>query len=236
MNRFLPLFLFLSAPMLSFAQSYEKNGLPCVAELCVGDGLEKLGEIKWEHAKSALSLTGRPDYVGSRPIAAHEITAVKQIYRGDVSKAMPYLSYEAFDAKAIPLLASITAACGRKELQGTFTTESGNPTTVRIALLTDNNNVAIQRWTVTSISRSFPAAVSAVQQVDIRRQLDERYGRFSVSRGIQTGVEAAYAIHEAIPVLRGKFGFSLFLNQRPDDYERYLQNPACGGKQKIAID
>jgi hypothetical protein len=80
---------------------------------------------------------------------ASDITTVKQIYRADVSKAVPDLSYEAFDAKAIPLLAGITAACGRKELQGTFTTESGNPTAVKIALLTDKNEVAIQRWTAT---------------------------------------------------------------------------------------
>jgi hypothetical protein len=67
MNRLLSLFLFLSAPMLGFAQSYEKNGLPCIAELCVGDGLEELSRIKWDRAKSALSLMGKPDYVGSRP-------------------------------------------------------------------------------------------------------------------------------------------------------------------------
>jgi hypothetical protein len=42
MNRSLPLFLFLFAPLLSFAQSYEKNGLPCITELCVGGGLEEL--------------------------------------------------------------------------------------------------------------------------------------------------------------------------------------------------
>src|SRR5882724_1713703 len=225
MDRLLPLFfLFLSAPMLSFAQSYEKNGLPCIAELCVGDGLEELSKTKWERAKSAFSPMGKPDYVGSRPIGASEITTVKRIYRGDVSRVVLYLSYEAFDAKAIPLLASITAACGRKELQGAFTTESGNPTTVKIALLTDKNDAAIQRWAITSISRSFPAAISAVQQADIRKQLDERYGRFSVSRGRQAGVDAIYAIHEADPILGGKFGFSLFSNQGPKDYERYLQN------------
>ena len=235
MNRFLPLFLLLSAPMLGFAQSYEKKGLPCIAELCIGDGLEELGKIKWDRAKSAFSLMGKPDYVGSRPLQASDITTLKQIYRGDVSKATSYLSYEAFDTKAISLLANITAACGRKELQGAYTSESGNPTTVKIALLTDKNDVAIQRWTVTSISRSFPAAVSAAQQADIRKQLDERYGRFSFSRGRQPGVDATYDIRPADPVMGGKYGFFLLLNQRPNDYERYLQHPVCGGNQKISI-
>jgi hypothetical protein len=235
MNKWLPLFVLLSAPTLGFAQSYEKNGLPCITELCIGDGLQELSKIKWDRAKSAFSLPGKPDYAGSRPLGAAEITSVKQVYRGDVSKVVPYLSYESFDAKAIPLLASITAACGRKELQGIFTTESGNPTTVKITLLTDKNDVAIQRWTVTSISRSFPAAVSAAQQADIRKQLDERYGRFSFSRGRQSGVNATYGIHEANPALGGKYGFSLLLNPVPNVYERYLQHPACGGQRKISI-
>jgi hypothetical protein len=121
-------------------------------------------------------------------------------------------------------------------LQGTFTTESGNPTTVKIALLTSNNDAAVQRWAITSISRSFPAAISAVQRADMRKQLDERYGRFSANRGRQIGVDATYAIHEADPVLGGKFGFGLYLNQSANDYERYLQHPACGGKKKVSID
>jgi len=236
MSKCLPLFLLLSLPALGFAQSYEKNGLPCITELCIGDGLEELSKVKWDRAKNAFSLMGNPDYVGSRPLGASDLTTVKQVYRGDVSKAAPYLSYEAFDAKAIPLLASITAACARKELQGTFTTESGNPTTVKITLLTDKNDVAIQRWAVTSISRSFPAALSAAQQADIRKQLDERYGRFSFSRGRQPGVEATYDIIAANPFMGGKYGFFLLLNPRPHEYERYLQHPACGGQQKISVD
>ena len=230
-----PLLLLLSAPTLGFAQSYEKNGLPCITELCIGDGVQELSKIKWDRAKNALSLPGTPDYVGSRPLGASDVTTVKRVYRGDVSKVAPYLSYGSFDAKAIPLLATITAACGRRELQGTFTTESGNPTTVKITLLTDKDDVAIQRWTVTSISRSFPAAISAAQQAEIRKQLDERYGRFSFSRGRQSGVDATYDVHEADPFLRGTYGFSLSLNPVPNDCERYLQHPACGGKQKISI-
>ena len=75
MNRFLPLFLLLSAPMLGFAQSYEKKGLPCIAELCIGDGLEELSKIKWDRAKNAFSLMGKPDYVGSRPLQASDVCA-----------------------------------------------------------------------------------------------------------------------------------------------------------------
>jgi hypothetical protein len=235
MKTYVALILILSVPSASFAQSYEKNALPCTAELCIGDGLAELGKIKWDHAKAALSLSGKPDYVGSRSLSPFEILPVKQIYRGDVTAAAPYLAYEAFDGKALPLLAGVTAACGRKELRGTFTTDGGNPTIVEIALVSDKLHGTAQRWAVTSISRDFPAVKSGAQKADVRKQLDERYGRFNVSRGIQRGVDATYAIHEDTFMGR-RYGFTLWLNEGPDDYERYLQNPACGGKEKVSID
>ena len=80
------------------AQPYEKNGLPCISELCIGDGLPALGNIKWDRAKSDFSITGKPDYVGSHPSPASAITLIKNDFRGDLTKAAPYLSYRAFDA------------------------------------------------------------------------------------------------------------------------------------------
>jgi len=82
MNRYLSVLLVLSVPTLGFAQSYEKSGLPCTAELCIGDGLAELGKVKWDRAKAALSLSGKPDYVGSRSLDHFEVEAVKRIYPG----------------------------------------------------------------------------------------------------------------------------------------------------------
>jgi hypothetical protein len=56
---------------------------------------------------------------------------IKKDYRGDVTKAAPYLSYQAFDGNALALLANVSAACGTQELKGTFTSENGNPTIVK---------------------------------------------------------------------------------------------------------
>lgn len=235
MNRYLPLFLVLSIPTVGFAQSYEKNGLPCITELCIGDGLSELGKIKWDRARGAFSLTGKPDYAGSHPLIASQVESVKQVYRGDTTQAAPYLSYEAFDEKAVPFLANVTAACRKQELQGTFTSQNGNPTTVKIELLSDKKDVAIQRWTVISISRTFPTAVSGAQKAAIRKQLDERYGRFSVNRGIQRGVAAIYDIHDD-PLRLGSYGFILSLNTPLNEYEREREHPACGGRQKVSVD
>ena len=35
----------------AFADEYKKNGLPCVAEICIGDGLEEMARVKWEDKK-----------------------------------------------------------------------------------------------------------------------------------------------------------------------------------------
>jgi len=228
-------FLALLVPALGFAQGYEKKGLPCIAELCIGDGLSELQKIQWDRAKSDFSITGKPDYVGSRPLPATADASVKSIYRGDLTKAAPYLSYQAFDGAALALLPNVTAACATQELRGTFTSQNGNPTTVKIALLSDRQDVAVERWTVTSIARNFPMATSDKQKADIRAQLDGRYDRFSVSRGIQRGIEAIYSVHDD-PLLRGHYGFNLSLKIPINEAERERQHPACGGQRKVSID
>ena len=227
--------LILLAPASGFAQGFEKNGLPCIPELCIGDGPSELGKIKWDRARSDFSITGKPDYVGSRPLPTSEVTLVKNAYRGNLSQAAPYLSYQAFDGTALALLTNVTAACATQELRGTFSSQNGNPTTVKISLLSDQKDVAVQRWVVTSISRDFPAARSDAQKADIRRQLDERYSRFNVSRGIQRGVGASYSMHDD-PMLRGPYGFSLSLKIPIDELERHRQHPACGGQRKVSVD
>jgi hypothetical protein len=227
--------LILLAPASAFAQGYEKNGLPCIPELCIGDGLPELGKIKWDRAHSDFSITGKPDYVGSRSLLTNEVTLVKNVYRGNLSQVAPYLSYQAFDGTALAVLANVTSACTTQELKGTFTSQSGNPTIVKIALLSDQNNAAVQRWIVTSISRNFPSATSDAQKADIRRQLEERYSRFNISRGRQRGVDASFSMHDD-PMSRGSYGFSLSLNIPFNQLERQRQHPACGGGRKVSID
>ena len=235
MSRKLLHLLALLIPTVGFTQAYEKNALPCIAELCIGDGLAELGKIKWDRAKSDFSITGKPDYVGSRPLPATEVTSINASYRGELARVAPYLSYRAFDEKSIGLLPAVTAACSQQELRGTFTSQNGNPTTVKIELLSDQKDVAVQRWTVISITRNFPAAVSDAQKSDIRKQLDERYGRFNVNHGMQRGIDAIYSIHDD-PLLKGPYGFTLSLKVPFNEYERERRHPACGGQRKVSPD
>jgi hypothetical protein len=235
MNRKLSHFLTLLIPTIGFTQGFEKNNLPCIPELCIGDGLSELGKIKCDRAKSDFSITGKPDYVGSRPLPASDVKLVKNVYRGELTRATPYLSYQAFDGAALALLAHVIAACATQELRGTFTSANGSPTTVKIALLSDKKDLAIQRWTVTSISRNFPSATAEAQKIDIRKQLDERYSRFSVKYGVQREIDAIYSIHDD-PLLKGAFGVSLSLKVPITEIERERQHPACGGQRKVSID
>jgi hypothetical protein len=125
--------------------------------------------------------------------------------------------------------------CRRSELLGKFTSQSGNPTRVQIALIPDKADPKIQRWTVVAISRSFPQVKSATQQAETKKQLDERYGRFSVNRGIQRGVGAMYSLNDD-PFMSGKYGFNLSMSPDIKDQERYRLHPACGGDKPVSID
>jgi hypothetical protein len=224
------MFLIVCASTAS-AQTYEKNNLPCAIEICLGDGLSELQKVKWERGQSPLLTSEGPTYVGSSPISPQTLQSMKRIFRGRVAEAAPYLVLSAFDQQGLLLLKDVTAACWYEELWGSYTSQSGNPTQVKIALLPDKKNVSAQRWTVVGIERRYPAAVTAAQKQDIEKQLLERYGRFK-------GGERSAGRPGTFRLLddgASTFGFELGLprGRRDDDFKR---PPACVGAEKIQVD
>jgi hypothetical protein len=211
------------------AQTYEKKNLPCAVEVCLGDGLPELQKVKWERAQSPLLTSQQPDYVGSSPISPQTLQSVKRIFRGRVTEAAPYLALSAFDQQGLALLKDLTAACWYEELWGRYTSQGGNPTEVKIALLPDKNNVSAQRWTVVAIERRYLQAVSATQKQDVEKQLLERYGRF---KGGPAGKPGPFRLFDDDTSV---FGFELRLPRdfRDDDFKRH---PACEGVDKIQVD
>ena len=97
------------------AQQVEKNGLPCVAELCLGDGLAELSKVHWDRAHNGY-----------------------------------------FDSKTLTSLARVTVACTPNERFGTYTTQSGNPTRVSIALIPNQTDTTKHQWTVHQFRARFP--------------------------------------------------------------------------------
>lgn len=232
MNTYLTGALLLAVSGVAFAQNYEKNHLPCVAEVCIGDGLDALGKISWERARGRISFGGKPNYVDANNLTTSQLSGVKQIFRGNVVSAAPYLSYESFDAKGLPLLSGVTAACSRKELTGSYTTQSRNPTTVYISLVPNFDDPAKQSWRVVMIVRKFPEAKSNPQIADVQKQLDERYGKFKTQMGNRRAGTANYESK------RDFDGMTLYLSwyRGVKEQESYMLNAACGGTKKPSVD
>jgi hypothetical protein len=46
----------------AYSQDVEKNGQPCVTEICIGDGLAELQKIEWDRVKNPFSDKNKPLY------------------------------------------------------------------------------------------------------------------------------------------------------------------------------
>lgn len=174
--------LLIAVSHTCFAEDYQKNGLPCVAELCIGDGIPELKKIQWETVK------GAEDYSRDKDVK-YFLNSVKSSYErkyiGDVSmRAISILVGRRFDNSALPLLAGILANCGEGDsLSGLYKTKSGRPTDVWIALRQKTSNSSEQQWTVVSIRRWFDAA-NPQDVKNAEMQLSERYKQFNVNDAI----------------------------------------------------
>ena len=224
----------LAAPHLCLAQELEKNGLPCVAEVCLGDGIAELSKVQWDRAKNPFSSAQKPLYTSTRKVSEGEMKILNSRFRGDLAQGAPFLYDNLFDASALQPLARVTAACERNELIGTYTTASGNPTRVAIALTPSQTDTTVQRWTVVSISRSFPAAVSNEQKSQVEAQLAERYRKFGAGnmhiKNPKPGEGRFFANYGT------SFGFQLSLFRGIEEANRMKLHPSCGGTGTVKID
>ncbi|MFM8900187.1 MAG: hypothetical protein ACKOF9_09615, partial [Burkholderiales bacterium] len=84
----LPLF---TAPHICLAQELEKNGLPCVAEICLGDGIAELSKVQWDRAKNPFSSPQKQLYTATRKVSEGEMKLVQSRFRGDLGQAAPFL-------------------------------------------------------------------------------------------------------------------------------------------------
>jgi hypothetical protein len=225
--------LLLTAP-LCLAQEFEKNGLPCVAEICLGDGIAELSKVQWDRAKNPFDKSEKPNYTATRKVSEREMKFLQSNFRGDLAQAAPFLYDKMFDSGALSSLPRVTAACEKNELIGTYTTQSGNPTRVGIALTPSQADTSKQRWTVVSIVRTFPAAVSNEQKTQVEAQLAERYHAFGANnrkiKNPKPGEGRFYFIHGS------PFGFNLLLFRGIEEVNRLKLHPACGGTAKVKID
>lgn len=215
------------------AQEFEKNGLPCVAEICLGDGISELSKVSWDRAKNPFSSPQKPLYTATRKISENEMKSLQSRFRGELLQAAPFLYDNMFDLGALPVISRVTVACTRHELIGTYTTSSGNPTRVGITLMPDQSDTSKQQWTVVSIARTFPRAISIEQKAEVEAELAKRYHPFGAKntniRNPKPG-EGRFSLNFI------SFGFNLFLFRGMDEENRMKLHPACGGSAKVRID
>lgn len=222
--RFACLAAAVALPMASPAQPVEKNGLPCVAEICLGDGLEELGRIDWKPAMSPRGGPKNPLRVRDRRVETADRSHIDRVYRGVPPAAAPWLADRAFDREGLAALAGVKAACAEHWAEGTFTSSAGNPTTVTIKRLPDD--AGGQRWTVFAIRRQIVGAVTPQQRDEAHAALRERYAAFDMMRRPRpaTSQRAWFDMMSAT-----QFGFRLTMATDPQLGTRLRAQPACGG-------
>lgn len=221
--------LALAVPLLflqpaAFGQELEKRGLPCVAEICLGDGIAELSKIQWTPSQSAFKINNKAETTGSVKLSDDKLRHVKVIFPA-AGDAAPYLHANQFDANALPALAQVTTACQSNELIGTYGAGGNAPTRVGISLTPSLADPSKQVWTVTTIVREFPSAVTNEERAEISHYLKRRYWKFGA--GNPTTVLAKPGEGRFFPSGMTRFGFGLSLARIDDEAARLQRHPAC---------
>jgi hypothetical protein len=207
------------ATLLS-GNAHASNSLPCVKEVCVGDGIERLRTIDWEPARHL-----------DHRISNAQMKRLRSIYVGDIARVAPYLKKGVFDNDALHQLSRIDGACRMHDLIGKFVSDGGNPTQVTLRLLPEAGKR--QTWRVVFISRSFPDARSRRDQETIKRALDERYGAHDIHRHPPRPGEGGYLyswIGHPVALL------SLTLPDPRSVNDTLALHPGCGSRTPPSID
>lgn len=208
----------------AFGQQLEKRGLPCVAEICLGDGIAELSKIQWIPAQSAYKINNKAETIGTVKLSDDKLRNVKMIFPA-AGDAAPYLHANQFDASVLPSLVQVTAACQTNELIGTYGAGGNAPTRVGISLTPSIEDPSKHVWTVTTIVREFPGAVTNEERAEISHYLKQGYRKFGA--GNPTTIMAKPGEGRFFPSGATRFGFGLALARIDDEAARMHRHPAC---------
>lgn len=214
----------ISIQSICHADEYEKKGMPCVKEICVGDGLDELSKVKWD--KVDVKINPKATFYS---IYAKQRDERKSHYRGNVKNLSEYIGRNKFDSVAVKYLPDAKVVCQPdilNGLEGTYTSKDGNLTTVAISLIPSASNLDSleQRWTVTSIKREY-LIKSEQQRKEVISALNERYG--SLKSYGETGAGTGEFKQDKL---------NLSFVQDPKKRERMSLHPSCGGIEQIKVD
>src|SRR5205807_4034623 len=114
------------------SKAFSETGLPCVPEVCLGDGMRRLSAVRWNKAKGGSLFDPTVSYATDLNVSEAQVKAIGRVFKGNTSAAVPYLIARTFDGDALAPLSAVTVACAADKLYGQFTATDGDPTTVGI--------------------------------------------------------------------------------------------------------
>ena len=206
------------------------NGMPCVAEVCLGNSLKNLANIKWLSVDSKIAPYRR-------------IQAIKGTLLGtdaSIKAFVPYLYSFSMDKKGI-VAASHVKICEISRinnLRGTYLSKSGNKVNVEFMLVSSSDGKS-QDFSVSNITTTLAntSRLTGDQIDEVNRDLATKYGalRNTILSNPQDEVKV-YANHS----LYGGRDVEIILNFNsgmsfPDRARLLRKYPGCASP-KINID
>jgi hypothetical protein len=143
----------------------EKNKMPCLEGICIGDDIQSLENINWISADGKL---GKKKNYGWKTIGSPEA----------LQSLLPYLSGRIIDGKGIGLLPGIKGFCNTPFIDpifsGQLTSKDGKPIEVRFSIMTLSNGKT-QKIVVSEIRKRIATTNIGSQRRSLQDEAEKRY-------------------------------------------------------------
>ena len=235
-------FLLFILPTISFAQGVNSAGMPCFKDICVGDGLSVLKNIKW---KEATNIIGKP-LTATKLSVDEKNNAVKQLRGSSVNSASVYWHSDVFDTNGLTYLGALSAICSMHSpagsLSGKFISEGGHETAVYIAPVAIAGSPTLE-LKVVRITRTYPAGLSRTQIESLQRQVAETYKGLDV-QAANLGMTSSDDINkpvigfDSLNLLTGRqtVGLNSPSKWTKNHADQLRGQPLCGGNSPVKLD
>jgi hypothetical protein len=156
---------FIHKAIASDSDSNEKNKMPCLEGICIGDDIQSLKDISWVSADKKL---GKNKNYGWKIVGSPKV----------LQSLLPYLSGQIIDRNGINLLHGIkgfcTIALGGNIFSGYLQSKDGKPIEVRFNLVALSNDKE-QKIIVTEIRKRIATTDIGSQRESLQSEVERRY-------------------------------------------------------------
>lgn len=206
------------------AQPLFAADMPCMKEVCIGDGLDKLRGIKFQPVN---------------PERAERVSERRRIERTEMfgdfqgAAAPAYVVLGEFDENLLDDIAKIKTACHPLNgLEGTYVSESGYRTTVTIGLWPDKSGN--MKWLVKGIGRGYKGVKPGSESNQLIQDLQKKYAKWDKDKvGLPKDGQAGMML---VPVHEPILTLFLAPTSVAIQADNYKKNPLCKPAKKINLD